>query len=129
MPPKARLPKGYLDMDSSEYADLDIGTQRAVFSAMRDIVSYNTGAADASELIKMAAPVTPVEWIEACKMVRAKCSRCHGTGVYSWGACVNGRMSCSGPCNRCAGKGYMHFDDMRRNKAYDNYAIRRACMV
>jgi len=125
----SRLPKGYLDMDSSEYSELSIDTQREVFTALRDIIGYNIGADDARALIKMSGPVTPVEWIMACKGVRAKCTRCRTTGIYSWGACVNGKMSCSGTCNRCAGKGYLTFDDMCRNKAYDNYAIRRAFMV
>jgi hypothetical protein len=124
MTTKARLPKGYLDMVNAEYADLDVETQRAVFSAMRDIIGYNTD--HAMGLIEMAGPTTPVGWIMAAKGVHAKCSRCKGSGIYSWGACVNGKMSCSGKCNRCQGKGYMDFPDMRRNKAYDKYAIRRA---
>ena len=33
------------------------------------------------------------------------CEKCQGSGVYGWGASVNGRMSRSGPCFACGGKG------------------------
>ena len=33
------------------------------------------------------------------------CPRCHGTGVYGWGAVVNGKIANSGPCYACQGGG------------------------
>lgn len=52
---------------------------------------------------------------------REKCSNCGGSGIYRWGACVNGVMSKSGPCFRCEGKGYQDEADRRRNYGYDNH--------
>lgn len=54
------------------------------------------------------------------------CSRCSGSGVYRWGACVNGRMTHSGVCYHCVGKGYQDADDVKRCNAYWRYAIRSA---
>lgn len=56
----------------------------------------------------------------------AKCDRCRGSGVYGWGAVVNGKISHSGPCFRCHGTGTQDARDMRRNNAYDRHAIARA---
>lgn len=50
-----------------------------------------------------------------------KCERCRGTGVYGWGASVNGKMEHSGPCFRCEGKGFQTAEDVRRNDYYDNH--------
>lgn len=50
-----------------------------------------------------------------------KCERCRGTGVYGWGASVNGKMEHSGPCFRCEGKGFQTAEDERRNDYYDNH--------
>jgi hypothetical protein len=33
------------------------------------------------------------------------CWRCNGTGVYQWGASINGRMTHQGPCFKCIGGG------------------------
>ena len=124
----AKLPVGYLGMTDAEYEALPIETWRAIFSKMRDIIRYTMGTKRGDLAIRCAGmPSTPIEWLRACKMVVCCCDRCKGTGVYKWGACINGRMTHSGPCNRCAGKGVMNFDDMRRCKAYDNYAICKAC--
>jgi hypothetical protein len=35
----------------------------------------------------------------------AGCWRCNGTGVYRWGAVVNGKSTHEGPCFRCVGGG------------------------
>jgi hypothetical protein len=125
-----RLPKGYLEMDRAGYADLDIETQRAVFAELREIVRYTMGEDHADSAIRCAYPVqtpdSPVEWIMSVFRVTCKCERCRGTGTYSWGACINGRMTHSGSCARCGGNGEMTFDDMRRGRAYDSYAIARA---
>jgi len=121
-----KLPKGYLGMDSTGYAGLSISVQRAVYKALRDIVRYTVGKADADYLIGLNAPKTPVDWIMAAKLICVSCARCKGSGIYYWGASINGHMTNSGPCARCGGNGRMTFDDMRRGKAYDNYAIQRA---
>ncbi len=122
-----KLPKGYLDMGCDELAALDIDTLRAVYKECRDRVAYHYGREEADSLIKAKNPVTPVEWIEAARTVKHTCPKCNGRKVYEWGACVNGRMTHSGPCFRCEGKGYLNFDDMRRCIGYDNHAIVAAC--
>lgn len=33
------------------------------------------------------------------------CYRCGGTGVYCWGAVINGKSAHSGPCFACQGGG------------------------
>lgn len=58
--------------------------------------------------------------------LRPKCDRCRGTGIYSWGASINGRMQHSGTCYHCQGKGWQSEEDKRRCAAYWNYAIRSA---
>ena len=124
------LPKDYLEMDLVDYADLTIQQQRAVYRELRDIVRYTVGVDNADNIIRACCPgvpVTPVDWIMAVFRVEVDCERCKGTGTYYWGASINGRMTHSGPCARCGGDGRMTFDDMRRCRAYDNYAIYRAC--
>jgi len=118
------LPKGYLDFAESDYSALDVETLRRIFGKMRAIVRYNISDADAT--IAANNPTTPVEWIMAVKRVNVVCPKCNGSGIYEWGACVNGRMTHSGPCARCGGTGRMTFDDMRRYKAYVGYEIAKA---
>jgi hypothetical protein len=55
---------------------------------------------------------------------RVECDKCRGSGVYGWGAYINGKPSFSGPCFRCEGKGYQTALDMRRNCYYDRYGIK-----
>jgi hypothetical protein len=121
------LPVGYLEMGRDDYAALDVPTLRAVYAKLREIVRYTMGKDSADSAICAQSPDTPVDWVVAVKAVTCKCARCNGSGVYSWGACINGCMSHSAPCARCNGKGQMDFDDMRRGRAYDSYAIARAC--
>jgi len=87
----AKLPKGYLEMGREDYAALDVETQRAVYRELRDIVRYTMGKDSADCAI--GAHTEPVEWILAVKAVRCGCSRCRESGVYQWGACINGKMS------------------------------------
>jgi hypothetical protein len=121
-----RLPKGYLDMGWAELETLDIPTLRGVYAETRDISRYFMGSDASDKAITDQNPLSPIGWVFAARAVGCRCERCHGTGTYYWGACVNGVMSKSAPCARCAGKGRMTFDDMRRSRAYDNYAIARA---
>lgn len=120
------LPKGYLEMSRDEYAALDVGTQRRIFGELRGIARYTMGNDTADVAIRAQKPFSPVEWIMAVKAVERRCERCRGSGTYFWGACINGVMSHSAPCARCNGKGWMDFDDMRRGRAYDKYAIAHA---
>lgn len=123
------LSKGYLDMDRCDYAALKVEKLRIIFIELRDIVRYTMGKDAASLAVaeRVGLSPTPIDWIMAIKSVVCRCERCKGTGIYSWGACINGCMSHSASCARCAGKGYMTFDDMRRGKAYDVFAIIKAC--
>ncbi len=123
----SKLPVGYLDMSRDDYDDLHVVVLRAAFSVARDIVRYTMGVGGADDAIKAHCPVTPVDWMMAVTTVEGSCDRCKSSGTYSWGACINGKMSHSAPCARCGGKGYMTFDDMRRGRAYDRHAISRAC--
>ena len=47
-----------------------------------------------------------------------RCTKCGGSGIYRWGACINGKMSKEGPCFECEGKGYTTVADRRRTAAY-----------
>ncbi len=123
-----KLPKGYLDMDCDGYAELDMDTQRVVYAELRDIVAYTMGRDRADIAIaKEVDDHAPEGWLAAIKRVTCKCERCRGSGTYSWGAQINGRMTHSASCARCGGDGVMTFDDMRRGRAYDEHAIQRAC--
>ena len=51
------------------------------------------------------------------------CEKCRGSGVYSWGASVNGRMAKSGKCHSCQGTGRQTTRDMARNKAYNRHKL------
>ncbi len=123
----ARLPKGYLDMTREDYEALPLDTLRAVYSKVRDIAAYFMGKESAENAARAFNPVTGIDWILAMFRVKCRCERCGGTGIYSWGAVINGHPSHSAECARCAGKGTLDFDDMRRSKAYDAYAIVKAC--
>lgn len=51
------------------------------------------------------------------------CDKCRGTGVYLWGAVINGWPSRQGQCFQCNGKGYTDSRDRRRNKYYWNHKV------
>lgn len=53
------------------------------------------------------------------------CCKCKGSGVYKWGANVNGRMSKEGPCWSCQGSGKQSKKQIRRNIGYNYYKIRQ----
>jgi hypothetical protein len=56
-----------------------------------------------------------------------RCGKCRGTGVYGWGASVNGKMEKSGPCHSCRGTGRQTMRDMLRNRTYNVHKIARMC--
>lgn len=54
-----------------------------------------------------------------------RCGKCRGTGLYRWGATVNGRSSKSGPCFSCQGTGRQSSRQIRRNVAYNRHKVAR----
>ena len=52
-----------------------------------------------------------------------RCPKCRGSGLYSWGAIVNGRPSKSGQCHSCGGTGRQTRRDIARNNAYNRYKL------
>lgn len=52
-----------------------------------------------------------------------RCEKCRGTGLYCWGAVVNGNAEKSGPCHSCRGTGRQSQSDIRRNYAYNTHKI------
>lgn len=127
------LPSGYLEMDRAELEALDVSVAREVYAAHVEVVEYHGGKNSVRAYVQGLKestgpdkPISPADWILAIRKYRCNCARCSGRGIYYWGAIINGRPTNSAPCARCGGKGWMHFDDQRRGRAYDNYAIARA---
>ena len=56
-----------------------------------------------------------------------RCGKCRGTGIYSWGARVNGKMEKSGRCNSCGGTGRQTMRDIMRNRTYNTHKIAWLC--
>ena len=52
------------------------------------------------------------------------CCKCKGTGVYKWGACVNGKMTQGGTCWSCKGTGKQDQKQIRTNHAYNVHKVR-----
>ncbi len=67
------------------------------------------------------AEPTAQQWTDAAERATVRCDRCGGSGVYQWGACVNGVMTHSGPCFACQGKGRQGQADFKRNWGYWNH--------
>jgi DnaJ-class molecular chaperone len=51
------------------------------------------------------------------------CAKCKGTGVYSWGTSVNGKMSHSGMCFSCKGTGKQDAKQIKVNETYNRHKI------
>ena len=51
------------------------------------------------------------------------CEKCRGSGVYGWGAFVNGRPTHSGRCFSCRGTGRQDRRQIRRNQTYNRFKI------
>jgi len=51
------------------------------------------------------------------------CAKCKGSGVYSWGASVNGKMQHSGPCHSCRGTGKQSRRQIMRNQTYNRHKL------
>ena len=114
------------DMTAAELSNLPIEELRRLYRVYRKCWLYEFSRDVVDAAVAATNPVTPVDYILAIRSIRLKCDRCRGSGVYSWGACVNGKMTHSGYCYRCGGKGKMDSVDCRRGKAYDNHAIHDA---
>jgi hypothetical protein len=56
-----------------------------------------------------------------------KCPKCRGTGIYAWGAVVNGKPTHSGKCHSCGGTGNQTGKDISRNHAYNKHKIAWLC--
>lgn len=52
-----------------------------------------------------------------------KCPKCRGTGVYAWGAVVNGKPEKTGRCFSCRGTGRQNSRQIRTNHAYNRFKI------
>ena len=52
-----------------------------------------------------------------------QCPKCGGSGVYRWGAVINGKCSKEGPCHSCRGTGQQTAQDIRRNLTYNRFKI------
>jgi DnaJ-class molecular chaperone len=52
-----------------------------------------------------------------------RCAKCRGTGVYRWGATVNGKTEHEGPCFSCHATGRQSWRQIRRNKAYNRHKL------
>lgn len=96
---------------------------RKKFRKLQDNAAYGATREDwLSEVRKLAgSDPTPEKWVEAAERATVKCGACCGSGVYYWGACVNGKMTHAGPCFRCGGSGRQGQDDFHRNRTYDNH--------
>lgn len=53
------------------------------------------------------------------------CCKCKGTGEYSWGASINGKMQHTGTCFSCRGTGQQSGKQIKRNETYNRYKIAR----
>ncbi len=51
------------------------------------------------------------------------CAKCKGSGLYAWGAVVNGKPEHSGTCFSCRGTGRQDRQQIRRNKTYNRFKI------
>jgi len=51
------------------------------------------------------------------------CHRCLGTGIYVWGAIVNGKPSNTGQCFACVGKGHQNRSDIVRETTYYSHRM------
>ena len=104
---------------------------RAEYRTIRNkfLMWFGKDTVDAAVRAKMAQLMatrgkkqpSPELWVEAIKLILLPCDHCDGSGHYKWGASVNGKMSRSGVCFRCKGKGRMDADDAARTATYHNH--------
>lgn len=101
---------------------------REIFEELRRNALY--GASELEWLAEVVALLPKLEkgkrhtaeqMVEAARKATVRCHDCRGTGVYCWGAVVNGKPTHTGPCFRCCGKGRQGQEDFKRNWGYDNF--------
>jgi DnaJ-class molecular chaperone len=51
------------------------------------------------------------------------CEKCKGSGLYRWGASVNGVSAKSGTCFSCRGTGLQNRAQIARNQTYNRHKI------
>lgn len=117
---KRRTPAKIVHVEQDR--DQVVGHLRYLFQQLKDNALYCATEAEwMAEVRKQVRPMaTPEQWLQAAEQATTKCDRCRN-GVYSWGACINGRMQFSAACFRCQGKGRQNQSDYRRNQCYDNH--------
>lgn len=118
-PRKAKKPRRSIEEIRQEYADL-----RRMF--LKWFGKDEVDAAIRTNMAKLMVAknkkqASPELWLEAIKKTTMPCDHCDGSGQYRWGACVNGKMTHSGPCFRCKGKGRMSAADCARTATYHNH--------
>lgn len=115
-------------------AEMTVAELRAEYTTLRRNAGWVATRAEFLDACKRGlrarkiAPkdATPGDWVKVARSATFECDRCGGSGLYHWGACVNGKMSHSGDCYRCQGKGVQDQDDMRRNYGHTMHMIRSA---
>jgi DnaJ-class molecular chaperone len=55
------------------------------------------------------------------------CEKCKGSGVYAWGASINGKMQFSGSCHSCRGTGQQSNRQIMINRTYNRHKIAAIC--
>lgn len=55
------------------------------------------------------------------------CEKCKGSGIYRWGASINGRMQFSGSCHSCRGTGQQDKKQIICNRVYNKHKIAALC--
>ena len=110
-------------------ADLELTleeTRRQYRRIRKAVASWAVSPADFDLWCKQQGAETPAEFLRTARRWSAGCERCNATGIYSWGACINGKMQFSGNCYQCNSTGHITPADCARNYHYACYAIRKA---
>jgi hypothetical protein len=116
---RVKKPKTHLDKMREEF--------RILMRNASYVVAVEVWRVEVDKLATAAARKANVKqptiamWIEAARRASVVCPSCDGSGTYYWGACINGKMTHSGPCFRCSGKGRQNQEDFKRNWAYDQH--------
>jgi hypothetical protein len=115
-------------MPNTETQEMTVEELRGEYRKLRRNAVQFMGRESFDDQVSGMIPgnATPEEYVYAAERVTCDCERCQGSGVYSWGACVNGKMTHTGDCYACQGKGYLNQDDFKRNWAYWRHAVVRA---
>jgi hypothetical protein len=96
--------------------------KNAAYSADLAVWDREVGVRAARLARKAGLPtIPPALWVEAAESTTVECEQCHGSGIFGWGAVVNGKVTHSGPCFRCAGAGRQGQSDFVRNRVYDGH--------